>query len=191
MLRVSCGVFIFTFQFIKKCVINFSGITTLILNGNPLTNLPFEFLFPLWDLEILSMAHCQLTELHHTWFFDSINLKQLYIQDNLLTEFPDGVFHNMTSLELVYFYDNQIRDLRSISFGMSIPSLRVLRGDNNAINAIDPTFIKDTVSLEYLLLTNNQCVDEAFFGVRDNLAEVQAALRGCFENFGQSAIEGY
>lgn len=132
------------------------------------------------------MANCQLTELHHTWFFDSINLQQLYVQRNLLTEFQDGVFHNMTSLELVYFYDNQIRDLRSISFGMSIPSLRVLRGDSNAINAIDPALIEDAVSLEYLLLPENQCVDDSFFNVRDNLADVQTALQGCFNNFEQS-----
>jgi Leucine-rich repeat (LRR) protein len=169
-----------------------ANIRVLTLNGNPLTNLPFEFLYPLWDLEILSMAHCQLTELHHTWFFNSINLQQLYVNDNLLPEFQDGVFHNMTSLELVYFQENQITDLRSISFGMSIPTLRVLRGDDNTINAIEASLIEDAVGLEYLLLNNNLCVSDSFFNVRDNLADVQAALQGCFNNFGnRQEIEGY
>lgn len=98
----------------------------------------------------------------------------------------------MTSLEVVYFYNNQIRDLRAISFGQSLPTLRVLRGDENVINAIDPTLIDDAVSLEYLLLQSNICVSDSFFGVRDNLDAVREALQGCFDNFEATAmIEGF
>lgn len=89
----------------------------------------------------------------------------------------------MTSLEVVYFQENQIRDLRAISFGMSIPTLRILYGSDNAINAIDEALIDDSVNLGSLLLTNNLCVSDSFFNVRDNLDAVKTALQGCFNNF--------
>lgn len=94
----------------------------------------------------------------------------------------------MTSLELLYFYNNNITDLRAISFGMSIPSLRILNGPTNAINAIDPDLIEDAINLQYLMLASNLCVDNSFFDVRNNMDEVRAGLRSCFENF-QNQIE--
>lgn len=136
------------------------------------------------------MANCGLTELHHTWFFTNVNLRQLYVQHNNLPEFQDGVFHNLTSLELVYFYNNQITELRAISFGNSIPSLRLLNGPENLINAIDPSLIEDAVNLTYLMLNSNVCVDNSFFDVSNNLEEVREALSTCFDNFeNQEALD--
>lgn len=129
------------------------------------------------------MANCGLTELHHTWFFTNVNLRQIYVQHNNLPEFQDGVFHNLTSLELLYFYNNQITELKAISFGNSIPTLRILNGPENIINAIDQTLIEDAVNLEYLMLNSNVCVNNSFFDVRNNLDAVREELRTCFDNF--------
>lgn len=129
------------------------------------------------------MADCGLTELHHAWFFTNVNLKQLYVQNNNLPNFQDGVFHNLTSLELIYFYNNQIDALNAISFGNALPTLRVMNGPSNQINAIDPDFIDGADNLQYLLLNSNVCVDASFGDVRDNLDEVRAGLQSCFDNF--------
>lgn len=105
------------------------------------------------------------------------------MQNNNLPNFQDGVFHNLTSLEVLYFQNNQIDALRPISFGNALFSIRILNGPSNQINAIDPDFIESATNLNYLMLNSNLCVDASFGDVQNNLDEVRAGLQTCFDNF--------
>jgi hypothetical protein len=116
-------------------------------------------------------------------FFNFVNLRSLYIQNNNLQELLNGVFHNKTNLEVLYIYNNNIRQLNLRQFGGATNNLRILYGANNRINEIEEELFDALGNLEFFMLSDNICVDEDFFGVPDNIEDVRFELRRCFENF--------
>lgn len=90
------------------------NILELYLNYNPLTNIYSGTFAPLVNLQLLSMAGCQLADLSPVMFYNLVNVHTLYLQNNNIEVLPDGAFHNMTSLETLYIYENNIREWKII-----------------------------------------------------------------------------
>ncbi|KAG5666389.1 hypothetical protein PVAND_014418 [Polypedilum vanderplanki] len=159
------------------------NLREIYLDRNPLVNLYSGTFATLSNLEVLSLAHCQLGQLNPVLTYNLVSVRSLYLQDNGLDHIPDGMFHNMTSLETLYIHENQIRHLNSIHFGGAQESIRIIRFTSNELNSVDPDLIDNSQNLQYLLLSGNLCVDEDFLNVQDNLGEVRERLSTCFQNF--------
>lgn len=111
------------------------------------------------------------------------SLTSLRIFSNDLTSIPHKAFNNLTSLTEIDISRNQINILSEKSFGASLITLTYVFSEHNKINFIDPDFITKSVSLDFLFVSNNLCIDTNLFNVRNNLENVKNSMSICRRNY--------
>lgn len=107
------------------------------------------------------------------------SLTVLNIQNNLIEDFPDGIFKPLTNLRSFYFRGNNLMRLSANAFGDSLQSITALFGERNRIRAFDPNILQEASKLEVLYLGGNVCIQENFANVQNNLDKILSKLSIC------------
>lgn len=81
----------------------------------------------------------------------------MYIQNNGITEFADGIFNSLTALTRVLFENNFVMELSAAAFGNSLANIGQLFGQNNRLRSFDPAIFDGAPNLQWLLLDRNIC----------------------------------
>ena len=169
-----------------------SALTTLVLDGNPLSELPDSVFFGLESLNTLGMGYSELTELpagvfdglvdlRYLDFYynqsieelpagvfsDLSNLISLNLDGNALTTLPMGVFDGLVRLEELWMRQNKLEHL---PFGLfsNMDRLRQIRLQGNQISELPMGLFEGLSNLREISLGNNNLTtlpDGAFRGL--------------------------
>lgn len=111
------------------------------------------------------------------------SLASLRLYANNLEDLPINIFSSLQALTDIDISRNQLQVINAASFGSSLSTLTNVFLSNNRINFIDPNFIGNESSLNFLALNENICTQGDFFNIRDNLDMVRNSLSTCSTNF--------
>ncbi|KAJ8673171.1 hypothetical protein QAD02_004433 [Eretmocerus hayati] len=115
-------------------------------------------------VEELDLSWMGLKKINRNFSSADSCIKTLILRDNLIEEFENGIFSNLTNLEYLDLSYNQLSPTTLFSFG-SVPSLRILILDGNHGNWAD--FTLDTkVYFPELTLLSVQVMRMNFFAVK-------------------------
>ena len=87
-------------------------------------------------------------------FDDLTNLELLYLNNNDLSELPDGVFEGVANLQYLRLYENDLSELPDSVFD-GLSNLGTLHLARNALTALPDGVFEGLSSLEYLSLAGN------------------------------------
>ncbi|GFQ66391.1 hypothetical protein TNCT_671951 [Trichonephila clavata] len=130
-------------------------LTTLDLSYNQLTEVPFEALRPLNNLQWLNLQGNLLKDIfiHHWFDFNCKSvLKSLFLGANHITVIKENAFIHFTNLTLLNLEGNYIYDIDSNSIPNSITSLSLT---NNLLENVPLHAIYTLQDLRHLYLSNN------------------------------------
>ncbi|XP_033109602.1 leucine-rich repeat-containing protein 4C-like, partial [Anneissia japonica] len=126
--------------------------TTLILDGNPLSNVAANSFSDVPNLNRLSMKMCNIQEIEPGAFSSLTNLQTLEIQQNMITNFSN-VLSSLTSLKVLKVSQNKLTTLDQSMF-MNLRNLLVFEAHNNDISYISPQTFQESPRLTHLYLPN-------------------------------------
>lgn len=131
---------------------------TLLLNHiNVLATNAFDFLT---NLEILSLASCNLKRLPEMVFRNLSKLKELSLRTNLLRSIHENIFINLGALEILDLSENQIETLPSKLLASNL-LLKFLELSHCKIKSIQVDFTA-LKQLEKVDLEGNVCINSYF-----------------------------
>lgn len=111
-------------------------------------------------LKSLDLSHNEIEKLDENSFVDIINLEELNLSQNRLTDLRRAALHRMPSLKSVDLSHNQIRNFHSDSF-MDTPKIESLKLNHNDLTEIsDVSFVMDA-------LPQLRVLDLSFNNIRD------------------------
>lgn len=139
-------------------------------------------------MELLSLTDVGLSHLDHQWFEDMPNLTNLYLYNNRLFFLPLGIFSPLTNIQALHLQSNYLTELRISSFGPSLRNVFYFYAMANQINGIQNEFVDELQSAQWLMLSENQCVDNIFVDVVNNREMVRTALADCIASFRAPSI---
>ena len=136
-----------------------SGLGTLNLGGNDLTELPPGIFSGLSSLRFLYLHSTQLTELPAGVFSGLSNLTYLLLAYNRLRELPSGVFSGLSNLRTLSLGGGN--DLTELSLGIfsGLSSLTWLSVGGNDLTELPPGIFSGLSSLERLVLHGNDLTE--------------------------------
>ena len=141
-------------------------LTQLLLDSNPLTELPPGVFAPLVRLYSLALGISpELRELPPGLFSPLSDLVNLSIYNTGMSALPPGIFQNLGNLELLILDNNRLERLPPEVFS-GLGNLRELRLRGNRLSELPR--LSDLSELESLLLDNNELVSlpsRAFSGL--------------------------
>ena len=136
-----------------------SGLDTLNLGGNDLTELPPGIFSGLPNLRVLYLHSTQLTELPAGVFSGLSNLTFLWLAYNRLTELPAGVFSGLSNLRTLSLGGGN--DLTELSLGIfsGLSSLTSLSVGENDLTELPPGIFSGLSSLKNLSVAYNDLTE--------------------------------
>ena len=151
-----------------------SSLKELNLRNNELSELPDEVFAGLSSLERLRLDHNRLSRLTQGVFSDLVNLQELGLSENELSILPDGLFSALTRLRDLHLGQNQFSALSNRPFG-ELPQLKTLNLFANQLSELPEDFFDGLAALWTLHLSSN-----SFATVRAGAFEGVADLRHLF-----------
>lgn len=132
------------------------------------------------NLRFLELPSNNIRTLELNAFAGLENVDILVLMSNELTYLEPGTFSSLKYLEQI----GQVIEAQLFSENHNLHGINV---DRNRINRIAPGFISSLSSLSFILLTNNECINNKFifdFGDMNMvLAYVHSSLHRCYDNF--------
>ena len=89
---------------------------------------------------------------------DGFNCRLIYLQDNELSELPEGFLDGQTDLEYFYVFRNNLSEIPTGFFNNN-PNLKAIYLQKNQLQALPESTFSNLNALEYLRLHNNQLGD--------------------------------
>lgn len=129
-----------------------SGLTTLNLAHNKITNLPYTVFECLSMLEDLSLKDNLLYSLPN--FNRNKNLQSLTLSNNRLEHLPSGSFCDLYNLKYLTLSDNMIRSIESGAFS-NLDNLLELNLANNRLTLLPKDWLVPQSSLQRLDVRDN------------------------------------
>jgi hypothetical protein len=134
------------------------------------------------SLQYFTAIRAGISTLEEDAFVGLESLVYLSLIDNNVSEILPKTFNDLVSLERIFFDRNNLTRLGDI-FTMN-RNITVLRFEDNQINDIAPTLLRNIQSLYFINLFGNRCISRYFF--LDSEFEwilMNNLLGPCFENF--------
>lgn len=151
----------------------------LYLKNNKILDLPNEVFSSLQSLVQLDLSGNEIT--NPKWFQNLEKLQKLFLNDNKIVELPTGAFSSLQALYYLTLSSNSITTIHSKSFG-SLPNLKTVYLQLNAVNEIDEMFISDT-GVSYLNMSKNVCADKMITDISSLRESMMNELAACFNNY--------
>jgi len=154
---------------------NQQNLQDLMLGNNPLQSIPDGLFRPLVNIEYIHLESLGITEINNQWFANNTNLHfldfranrivltpnsfvgmesliGLNLEDNAITEIPDGSFAPLQNLEELLFTKNQVRQFSANSF-TGLGNLFALDVSGNPLGSIPNGTFQNLPNLSDLDLT--------------------------------------
>lgn len=156
-------------------VLNFVNNNITSLRADTFINLPF--------LEELNFVSNNILNISVNAFIGLQNLMSLKFQNDSISTFMPFTFRPLNNLRNIFLTGLSIQRIDGRLFA-SNRLLRILDLQDNAIDAIQSTFLNNLANIQIINLMENQCVNY-FFSIEGNLTipDVQRNLTTCFNNF--------
>ena len=135
-----------------------SGLRSLVLADNNLTELPRGLFSGLVSLSRLHLFENRLTELPADIFAGLSSLAVLSLDKNELTELPAGVFSGLDNLQDLYLGDNRLSRLPPGIFA-GLGNLAKLELQNNGLAALPTEAFSELGKLNVLELYDNRLAE--------------------------------
>lgn len=150
------------------------------LTADTFINLPF--------LEELYFVSNNIFNVSVNAFIGLQSLISLRFQQDSITQFLPFTFRPLVNLRNIFLTELRLQTIDGRLFA-SNRFLRILDLQDNAINAIQSTFLNNLANIQIINLMGNQCVNY-FFSIEGNttVLDVQRNLTRCFNNFDQPPI---
>ena len=129
------------------------GIRGLHLAGAGITSLRARDLDGL-NLRFLYLQNNELSELPEGLLDNQTELETFYVHNNDLTEIPQGFFDNNPLLKTIYLHKNDLQLLPEDTFS-SLNALTHLRLHKNQLSNLPTDFLSESTGLERLTLYGN------------------------------------
>ncbi|CAM9285039.1 unnamed protein product [Ectocarpus sp. 4 AP-2014] len=122
----------------------------------------------------VSLGHNELTQLPDGVFADLTSLRFLYLEENSLTSLPSGAFSGMSLLQRLYLDNNDLSELSEETFD-GLSSLEELDLGSNALSALDHGVFDGLGALQKLSLDDNSLegIDGGVFDDLESLQQLQ------------------
>ena len=135
----------------------FNGLSNLkyILLSDNLLRTPNRTFRNLNNVVVLDLTGNGITNLNGGEFVGLSKLRELLLSDNLLSTFPNNIFQDLISLELLLVIRNQMTYLNEGAFGIGLQKLKILVLRQNKLNTLDTDLFHNLASLERLMLSYN------------------------------------
>jgi hypothetical protein len=160
------------------------------INGNNFPRITGSPFIHARELEYIFLFNNQIEEIEPTVFAGLEKLYHLSIGVNKVKQMSAAHFAPLKSLERIYMIQNEIEVVGNDWFTAN-PLLTDIDIEYNRISAIGPRFLDGLNNLEYVLLSNNVCVDENFVISEElSIDDVRSGLSECFNNFLPPPIVG-
>lgn len=142
------------------------------------------------NLEMIFLFDNQIVEIESTVFLGLNKLFHLSIGVNKISQMSAAHFAPLKSLERIYMIQNEIEVVGNDWFGAN-PLLTDIDIEYNKISSIGSNFLDGLENLDYVLLSNNLCVNKNFKITEDfTIDDVRSGLQECFDNFVAPPISG-
>jgi hypothetical protein len=160
-----------------------SHLRDIRINGNILPRITGSPFIHATELEFIFLFNDQIEEVEPTAFAGLEKLFHLSLAVNKVKTLSAAHFAPLKSLERFYMIYNDVEVIGNDWFAAN-PLMTDIDLEFNQVRAIGPRFLDGLNNLEYVLLSNNICVDENFV-ISDELSidDVRNGLRECFDNF--------
>ncbi|XP_046408286.1 protein artichoke-like [Ischnura elegans] len=166
----------------QECLCNMPHLSHVSLNGNKLVSLGLtpEEIAPTYkkvlssDEKFLNSSSIQEkpANLNNAWIGTSL-IKDLFLDNNLLSSLPDGVFYGMHGLQFLNISSNRITFLPQDIFSRN-ENLMELLASNNLFTNIPATLLRNNTRLRKLDLSHNfiETLDLDFFATSTSLCYI-------------------
>ncbi|MCY3604843.1 MAG: leucine-rich repeat domain-containing protein [Gammaproteobacteria bacterium] len=132
-----------------------SGLQTLYLNRNEITELPEQIFDGLTSLQSLNLSDNELTSVPEGIFEGLSGLQSLLLAGNPLGEVPVGLFAGVPGLQTLNLDNNRFVSLPDGLFD-GLSNLQELRLARNRLSALPATLLGDLSGLRSLYLSGNR-----------------------------------
>lgn len=157
------------------------NLTRLWLHRNNIPDLPENIFAPLVNLQDLALSENTISNISVELFKNLPNLEFLYLHNNRIEELPRNAFSSLKKLEIIYLNENGLKIIHSDSFG-TLPNLKFISLYVNQINAIDERLI-DVTGVETIHMIQNLCANTDIFDDSPSRELMRNVLRACFDNY--------
>ncbi|CEF60040.1 Leucine-rich repeat and Leucine-rich repeat,typical subtype and Leucine rich repeat 4-containing protein [Strongyloides ratti] len=134
-----------------------SNLITLNLSGNLINNISDHKTFNyLTNLEELDLSYNVIENIHERTFDGLVKIKQLFFQENMLTEFSFSALKDLKNLRILILDNNKLKNLNYLSRYCN--SLEIFSGNGNNIIDLQPDNIEplDFQNLKTFNLARNK-----------------------------------
>ena len=159
----------------KLRVLNFVDNNLTTITADTFINLPF--------LEELYFVSNNIFNVSVNAFIGLQNLISLRFERDLITTFLPFTFRSLVNLRNIFLTELNLQRIEGRLFA-SNRFLRIIDLQDNAINAIQSTFLNNLANIQIINLMGNQCVNQ-FFSIENNVTvtDVERNLTRCFNNY--------
>ncbi|XP_017785904.1 PREDICTED: chaoptin [Nicrophorus vespilloides] len=119
-----------------------------------LSSIPPTLLHKLDNLEVIDLSHINLKSLSTDLLAKNLLIKEIYLNDNDLSEITDGTFVNLRNLTRIDLSDNSIANIRPGAF-VNAMNLKELYLQGNQLAVFRGEFFNTGTGLEILDVSNN------------------------------------
>lgn len=136
-------------------------LRSLNLSGNYITEIETDNFANLIKLRSLDLSNNQITTLQNGSFHDLEELKYLNLARNHIESFPKDLFEDIGALEILILSHNRIRQLQ-FELLSEINLLQEFHCDNNLLESLNTSIIRNFETALVIDLSSNICIDEHF-----------------------------
>ncbi|KAL7043521.1 hypothetical protein ACKWTF_001551 [Chironomus riparius] len=133
------------------------------------------------NLKELALSFNEISNFNSQWFKNLVNLNVLYLNDNHIEQLPRDAFSSLKNLTSLSLHRNKLKVIHAYSFG-TLPNLITIKFHGNELDALDEMFIDNTGVLN-MDIRNNICADRNITDVTISRESMRAILETCFVNY--------
>lgn len=160
-------------------------VTSVMLANSQITTLNAKVFNGLSNVIELFLFTNKLINIDENAFYGLENVRLVHFTESSIKTLPSNIFHPLRSMKELVLSGNGIQRINAALFANN-PELVSIILQFNRISAIAPTFLDNLISLRFINLERNQCINQRF-NIDDNntINDIRTALQICFNNFNQ------